>query len=52
MTVTTRRLNDVTLVGPEEELNALSEANVVAQVDASAGNINVSKGQQLSLIHI
>ena len=46
VTVTTRRLNDVTLVGPEEELNALSEANVVAQVDASAGNINVSKGQQ------
>ncbi len=46
VSVTTRRLNDVTLVGPEDELNALSEANVVAQVDASASNINVSKGQQ------
>ena len=46
VTVTTRRLSDVTLVGPEDELDALSEANVVAQVDASASNINVSKGQQ------
>ena len=46
VTVTTRRRSDVTLVGPEDELDALSEANVVAQVDASASNINVSKGQQ------
>ena len=46
VTVTTRRLSDVTLVGPEDELDALSEANVVALVDASASNINVSKGQQ------
>lgn len=46
VTVTTRRLSNVTLVGPEDELDALSEANVVAQVDASASNINVSKGQQ------
>ena len=31
---------------PRTRLDALSEANVVAQVDASASNINVSKGQQ------
>lgn len=46
VTPTTQRINNVTLVGLETELEALSSDSVVAVVDASADNlVNMKKGQ-------
>lgn len=39
-------INNVVLIGTQEELDALEESGVVAQVDASAANLTVRKGQQ------
>lgn len=46
ITFPTERVNNVTLVGEEAELEALSATSVVAQVDASSSNLSVAKGQQ------
>lgn len=40
------RINNVTLVGRQSELDALDETGVVAQIDAGANNLLVAKGQQ------
>ena len=40
------RINNVTLIGREDELEELSESSVVAQIDASPTNVSVTKGQQ------
>ena len=50
--ITTTRLNNVTLVGLASELDALTEADIIAQVDASPENISVLKGQQSLLARI
>lgn len=39
-------VNNVTLVGEADELEALSATGVIAQVDAAAGNLSVASGQQ------
>ena len=46
ITFPNERINGVVLIGDQKELEALDAANVVAQIDASAGNISVSNGQQ------
>ena len=40
------RINNMTLIGREDELAELSESSVVAQIDASPTNVSVTKGQQ------
>lgn len=40
------RINNVTLIGREDELEELSESSVVAQIDAAPTNVSVTKGQQ------
>ncbi|WP_367924352.1 YbbR-like domain-containing protein [uncultured Ruthenibacterium sp.] len=46
VTPSVARINNVTLIGREDELEELSESSVVAQIDASPTNISVTKGQQ------
>ncbi len=46
VTPSVARINNVTLIGREDELEELSESSVVAQIDASPTKISVSKGQQ------
>ena len=46
ITFPTERVNNVTLIGRESDLEALSATGVVGQVDASSSNLSVSKGQQ------
>lgn len=44
--IVTAKIGNVTLVGEQAELDALGDASVIAQVDASANNISVDNGQQ------
>ncbi len=46
VTVPTQRIANVTLIGKESELSALSQESVIGQVDASPSNISVVRGQQ------
>ena len=46
MTPSVGRINNMTLIGREDELAELSESSVVAQIDASPTNVSVTKGQQ------
>ena len=48
----TARVNNVTLIGKESELQTLASTSVVAQVDATPANISVMNGQQTMPVKI